>query len=167
MKKIYLAGFDVFRQDPKSWGEGLKRTCAEFGFEGLFPLDNEAPADLGGQALARWIYDANIALLEGADYVMANLDNFRGAEPDSGTCFEVGFAVARDIPVWAYVSDTRPLVEQVPCRTLPDGTAVDESGYIVEDFGLARNLMLSRSSTVIRRDARACLKAMAARRDRP
>ena len=59
MKKIYLAGPDVFRPDAPAWGLSLKALCREFGFDGLFPLDNAAPEDLSGAALATWIYQAN------------------------------------------------------------------------------------------------------------
>ncbi len=98
MKSLYLAGFDVFREDALDWGKQLKALCAEYGFEGLYPLDKQVPAGLHGPEAARWIYDANIALIRQADMVMANLDDFRGpGEPDSGTAFEVGFAVAARI----------------------------------------------------------------------
>jgi hypothetical protein len=96
VKKIYLAGPDVFRPDAPAWGLSLKALCREFGFDGLFPLDNAAPEDLSGPALATWIYEANIALIRKCDLVMANLAPFRGYEPDSGTAFEVALR-----PRWA------------------------------------------------------------------
>ena len=45
MKKIYLAGPDVFLPNAKEHGEVLKDRCLEYGFKGLFPLDNEVSAD--------------------------------------------------------------------------------------------------------------------------
>lgn len=45
---------------------------------------------------------ANIARLDSADGVIANLRDFRGTEPDAGTVFEVGYAHARGIPVIGY-----------------------------------------------------------------
>ena len=41
MKKIYLAGFDVFRKDAVERGIILKNLCEKYGYEGLYPLDNE------------------------------------------------------------------------------------------------------------------------------
>ena len=55
MQRIYLAGFDVFRADSLAHGERLKALCREYGYEGLYPLDNQAPAGLCGPALADWI----------------------------------------------------------------------------------------------------------------
>jgi len=44
--RIYLAGFDVFRVDALDYGRSLQRMCADAGFEGLYPLDALAQADL-------------------------------------------------------------------------------------------------------------------------
>jgi nucleoside 2-deoxyribosyltransferase len=155
--KLYLAGFDVFRPDALAHGDRLKALCAEQGHEGLFPLDHALPAGLHGPAAAHWIYEANLALIRRADAVLANLNDFRGHEPDSGTAFEVGFAAALGKPVWAYLDDDRPLIEQI-------GAPVDAQGLLVEDFGLPRNLMLVGAATLVRGDARAALMAMNAPR---
>jgi nucleoside 2-deoxyribosyltransferase len=163
MSTLYLAGFDVFRTDAGAHGERLKALCAEHGHQGLFPLDNAAPAGLEGLALARWIYEANVALIRRADVVVANVNNFRGAEPDSGTAFEIGFAAALGKPVWAYADDGRALVQQVACQLHPQGLWLDGQGLIVEDFGLARNLMIACAATLVQGDLRACLQALAQR----
>ena len=42
MKKVYIAGFDVFYPDAGKRGSKMKMACAEHGFIGLYPLDNEA-----------------------------------------------------------------------------------------------------------------------------
>ena len=51
------------------------------------------------------IYRACLEQLQRAGAVLCVLD---GADADSGTCFEVGFAVARGIPVVALRTDWRP-----------------------------------------------------------
>ena len=162
MATLYLAGFDVFRPDAVAHGERLKALCAEFGHLGLFPLDNAAPPALQGSARARWIYRANLALIHQADALLANLNNFRGLEPDSGTAFEVGYAAALGKAVWAYTDDMRPLVDQVPHLPNGQGAVVDAQGYTVEDFGWPRNLMLCAAATLVQGDARAALQAMGA-----
>jgi nucleoside 2-deoxyribosyltransferase len=93
MKKVYLAGPDVFRPDAKEHGERLKKLCAENRLEGLYPLDNEIPeSDDSRAATALAIYKANIELLKQADGVVANMMPFRGPSMDIGTGFETGFA---------------------------------------------------------------------------
>ena len=52
--------------------------------------------------MAEHIFTSNVAKLSEADGVIANLAPFRGHEPDSGTVFEVGYAIARGIPVIGY-----------------------------------------------------------------
>lgn len=158
---VYLAGLDVFRPDAVAQGERLKACCAAQGWQGLYPLDNALPEGLQGLAAARWICEANLALIRRADAVLANLNNFRGAEPDSGTAFEVGFAVALGKPVVGYLDDGRTLREQL-------GGARDADGLTVEDFGLPRNLMLACTAHLVVGDAQAGLTALTSRlRNRP
>ncbi|MGO4327424.1 nucleoside 2-deoxyribosyltransferase [Cupriavidus sp. 2TAF22] len=162
MKSIYLAGFDVFRANAVAYGERLKALCAQHGFAGLYPLDKAAPAGLPGPDTARWIYEANINLLRRADMVMANLDDFRGpGEPDSGTVFEVGFAVALQKPVWGYSSDAGTLLERVGVAKAASGEMLDARGFVVEDFGLGKNLMLACSVKLVDGGPAQCLAAMA------
>tara|TARA_Y100000815_G_scaffold239372_1_gene234248 strand:+ start:677 stop:1180 length:504 start_codon:yes stop_codon:yes gene_type:complete len=134
---VYLAGFDVFHSDALGRGDYLKQLCAEHGLRGLYPLDAQVPA--GETQPAQWICQANLQALRSADAVLANLGRFRGAEPDSGTVFEVGFACALGKPVWAYFAEQQPLIEQVD----HDEQGYCADGFLVEDFGLPRNLMLA------------------------
>lgn len=162
MKQIYLAGFDVFRPDALSHGEWLKQLCLAEGLEGLYPLDNQTPQGLAPAALAQWIYEANTQLIRQADAVMANLNPFRGAEPDSGTAFEVGYAVALGKPVWAYIDDDASLVQRVAvAKDDHPPRHLDAQGYTVEDFGLSLNLMLACSATVVVGGAPQCVAAVA------
>jgi len=139
MPTVYLAGFDVFEPDALQRGNHLKALCSEAGLEGLYPLDNQLPSGLAGPAAARWIYEQNVALIHRSDAVLANLNPFRGHEPDSGTAFEVGMATALGKPVWAWFKAQGSLRDQIPCDTL----GRDAHGFTVEDFGLPRNLMLA------------------------
>ncbi len=137
--KVYLAGFDVFRPDAIERGAYLKRLCAKHGLEGLYPMDNALPDGLSGTEAAHWIATQNMAMVRSCDAVLANLGNFRGAEPDSGTAFEMGAAVALGIPVWAYFNEKKPLREQIAT----DAQGLCTEGYVVEDFNLPKNLMLA------------------------
>ncbi len=176
--KVYLAGPDVFLPDAAAQGARLRVLCAEYGFVGCYPLDGDGDGDGDGsgdsgsgatsaaaltEADAHRIYQANIALIRSADVVMANLQNFRGYEPDSGTAFEVGFAAALRIPVWGYNAPSIPIVEQVPHATtdvLDLSEVRDADGYLIESFGMSRNLMLACSARLIDGDVRACLADM-------
>ncbi|MAK55103.1 MAG: nucleoside 2-deoxyribosyltransferase [Pusillimonas sp.] len=139
MKKVYLAGPDVFRVDSIEWGRHLKQLCHEAGLEGLYPLDNEISHIGSPYETARAIALANMNMIRQADGVVANLQWFRGKEPDSGTAFEVGAAIALNKPVWAYFPEQGSLKDQIET----DKNGFDADGLLVEDFGLPRNLMMA------------------------
>ena len=160
MKTIYLAGFDVFRPDAIEFGDFQKELCRQLGFEGLHPLDNAVPETLSGPERAQWIYRSNIALIHRADCISANVNRFRGAEPDSGTVFEIGYAVALGKPVWVYTQEARSLVEQLAVARAIDGRLVDESDFTVEDFALNLNLMIACSTKVVIGSLEDCLQQM-------
>lgn len=144
--KLYLAGPDVFRPDAHAWAASARALCRASGHEALVPLDGVAQDAAG-------IYAANIAMIRAADAVIANLAEFRGAEPDSGTAFEVGFAAALGKPVIGYVPTAELQRERVarafgPLCATADGW-MDHTGRRVEDFGLPLNLMLAVSARII------------------
>lgn len=147
MKKIYLAGFDVFAPDAVQRGAKMKMMCAEKGFIGCYPLDNKADNALD-------IFAGNCGLIDGADIVIANLNSFRGKEPDSGTCFEVGYAYAKGKIVYGYLSDVRTMREKLG--------ETDENGFSVENFGMAINLMLGCAAEIVEGDFAAALAVCAA-----
>ncbi|ADV28521.1 nucleoside 2-deoxyribosyltransferase [Pseudoxanthomonas suwonensis 11-1] len=165
IRSLYLAGPDVFRPDATRRGQELKALCARHGFEGLFPLDQDVPADITDPAgQAAWIYRNNIALIERADAVLANLDFFRGPEPDSGTCFEVGYAVAKGKPVYGYIPEQGSLAQRIRLRhpqAIGGDGLLDVHGWNIEEFGLPLNLMLSVPAPLVVGDAGVALAHVA------
>ena len=149
----------MFRPDAAEYGRRLVALCAEYGFEGIFPLAGALPAGLSPQELARHIYQANIAHIANCDAVVANLDFFRGPEPDSGTCFEVGYAVAQGKKVVGYVPESGSFAERIRRRhPAAVGTGLkDAAGWELEEFGLPLNLMLGVPCEVVVGDLRAAL----------
>jgi nucleoside 2-deoxyribosyltransferase len=164
LRRLYLAGPDVFRPDAIAHGRRLVALCAEFGFTGVFPFDNSPAGALAPTEFARRIYQANVAHIESCDAVLANLDFFRGPEPDSGTCFEVGYAVARGKAVVGYIPEGGSLAERIR-RRYPQAVGaglVDAAGWQLEEFGLPLNLMLAVPGRIVVGDARAALAVLRA-----
>ncbi|MET1114565.1 MAG: nucleoside 2-deoxyribosyltransferase [Comamonas sp.] len=141
---VYLAGPEVFYPDARAHGRRMLAVCEQAGFTGLFPLDAQLPPQPARQSLA--IFEANCALIERADAVVANLRDFRGFEPDSGTVWEVSHALARGKPVVGYCPTAATLVQRL--QASPHGKLFDAQ-CAVEDFGLPLNLMLAHSLSAI------------------
>jgi len=58
---------------------------------------------------------------------------------DVGTAYEVGYADALELAVFAYSTDRTVYASRVP---QPMRKCVDAHGWAVEDFGLTDNLMM-------------------------
>ena len=127
MKKIYLAGPDVFLPDALDVGRQKKELCRRFGFEGLFPLDLQMEGEPSGTDIFR----ADMALLRQADIGLFNLSPFRGPSADPGTVFELGIMMAMGKRVFGY-RNTELLYHQ----------RVEDDGFMIERFGLGDNLMI-------------------------
>lgn len=130
---IYLAA-PLFTAAEMAFNAGLAQRLRAAGRTVLVPQDFCAPyagppPDFAG------IHRACLEHLASASLVVAVLD---GADPDSGTCFEVGWACARGIPVIGLRTDIRP----------------------GEDGGLP-NCMLTRSCAAVVRSADEVLTAVA------
>lgn len=145
LKKIYIAGPDVFEKDAQQIGIKYKKICIKYGFEGLYPLDNEIKFTHKKET-AKVIFESNIKLIQQADIVIANLNNFRGKEPDSGTVWECGYASALGKEVYAYMDDTNTYIDRFKSNEKhldkELSVIVDTKDRIIEDFDLPINLML-------------------------
>jgi nucleoside 2-deoxyribosyltransferase len=144
--KLYLAGPDVFLPQAIEIGRIKKRLCAKYGFEGLYPFDNEVSPQ-HGEAVDRLIYRANIAMIQEADGGVFNLTPFRSPSADVGTVFELGFMSALDKPAYGYSNRTEDLLVRVKTDVAVqrhEGTGMwcDPQGMSIEDFGNADNLMI-------------------------
>lgn len=145
MKKIYLAGPDVFLPDPLDVGRRKKDLCRQFGMEGLFPIDTQD--DISNDAAA--IFRANCSLMAQADIGVFNLTPFRGPGLDAGTAFEVGFMFSQGKPLFGYTDSTEAYSKRAADSHGPTsrdkGYLSDADGYMIEEFHLVDNLMIARA----------------------
>lgn len=158
--KIYLAGPDVFRQDAEAWADSARALCRRYGFEPLLPTDH-------GEVAPDQIFQANIDLIRKAQIVAANLDPFRGPEPDPGTAFEMGYALALGKKVCGYVTKLETTLQRVAsagCQALPGNNEcdnpLDKNGMLIENFGLPCNLMLAIPTKIVEGGLEGCLQSI-------
>ena len=145
MKKIYIAGPDVFEKDSIEIGKRYVQICKNYGFQGMYPLDNEIDFNQEKKKIAMDIFLANVELINQADIVVANLNPFRGKEADSGTVWECGYAYGLGKEVIGYMDLTSSYSEQFleSEKSLHGSFYVDNNGRIIEEFDYPINLMIA------------------------
>jgi len=161
--KIYLAGPDIFRPDAAAWAEAAREICRRYRFEPLLPIDN-------GGTTPEKIFQINIDLIRKAQIVVANLDPFRGVEPDSGTAFELGFAFALGKKICGYVTRLDTMANRVKITegwVEKDATSnarlTDNQGMLIENYNLPCNLMLAVPTHIVEGGLEACLQSIRGR----
>lgn len=146
--KVYLAGFEVFRPDASEHGRQMKQLCAEYGFEGIFPLDKDIKPQPTKLETATAIFEGNVKLVHKADIIIANLNPFRGHEPDSGTVFECGLGYALNKKLYGHIEDGRSITEKLQFG-IDSETGLYQDSMNVENFELPINLMLGISIEMV------------------
>lgn len=146
--KVYMAGFEVFKPDAVEIGIRMKQLCKEYGFEGIFPLDKDIKPRPDLLETAKAIFEGNVRLVEKADIVIANLNPFRGKEPDSGTVFECGLGYGLGKKLYGFLADDRTMAEKLLPET-EAATGLYADGMRIENFGLPMNVMLSIPITIV------------------
>lgn len=96
--KIYLAG-PLFTTPEREFNAQLTSRLRALGHEVFLPQEHPAAGPSGAA-----LFQKDLAGLDGADGVVAIMD---GADPDSGTSWECGYAYARKKPVVLFRSDLR------------------------------------------------------------
>jgi nucleoside 2-deoxyribosyltransferase len=146
MKKIYLAGPEVFLPNSVQLFRNLKKLCKDFGFEAFSAFDGEVTKEIGLKR-AEKIFLENCKLIDKVDLVIANCNRFRGAVLDDGTSFEIGYAFAKKKKIFGFINKIKTLPqiveETVPTLKHSSGYRIDTHGFLLnEDFGNTINLML-------------------------
>jgi nucleoside 2-deoxyribosyltransferase len=95
--KIYLAG-PLFTAAERSFNRRLRDLLQQSGHEVWLPQEHEPRS-----RTARDIFLTDVEGLDSSDVVVANMD---GPDPDSGTCWECGYAYKKK-PIVVYRTDFR------------------------------------------------------------
>ncbi|MFZ0664386.1 MAG: nucleoside 2-deoxyribosyltransferase [Acidimicrobiales bacterium] len=133
--RVYLAGPEVFLPNALELGDKKKRICSEYGFDGVFPLDQTlSQQGLSKTEAAFAIADICVDLMDGCDLGIANMTPFRSVSMDVGTAIELGYMAAAGTLVFGYTN----VDDHYMVRVAASGS---DDGYEVEDFDLCDNLM--------------------------
>jgi nucleoside 2-deoxyribosyltransferase len=97
--KLYFAG-PLFTTPERTWNAEVTAALRAAGYEIFLPQEQEAGKDAAG------IFATDVGGVDWADGLVAIMD---GLDPDSGTCWEVGYAYGRKKPVVLVRTDTRSM----------------------------------------------------------
>jgi len=131
--RVYLAA-PLFSEAERSYNTALADLLRQHLFEVYVPQetgDDTAHRDMPEHAR---IYDQNKKALHEADVVVAVID---GADADSGTAWEMGYATALNIPVFALRTDFRKVGthEQVNLMLEQASTVVKNQEALLQAIG--------------------------------
>lgn len=96
--KIYMAG-PLFSTAELAFNSELARALRNLGHEVFLPQEHEQRKDMPAA-----IFESDVRGLDWAEVVVACLD---GPDPDSGTCWELGYAYGKQKPSIVYRTDFR------------------------------------------------------------
>ncbi len=156
IKKVYMAGPDIFRPEWPDTAARILNASAAWGFEPLLPIPAGQSLDRPGVTGitspgtaedAQPVFASCLAMVRSCDAVVADITPFRGDEPDSGTVFEIATAYSLRKPVIAYTRDTRLTHERHAHNgsSTENGALLCRSGLLVERFGLPCNVMVAQA----------------------
>lgn len=102
--RVYLAG-PLFTQAEWLWNEHIATRLTQRSLEVLVPQRRAEPMLMGKEPFnPGLLFEENLRQIENADAIVAILD---GADPDSGTSWECGYAFKLGTPVIGVRSDIR------------------------------------------------------------
>lgn len=127
---IYLAGPEVFLADAHDLGVRKKAICEQYGFVGLFPLDEGEVPPASPADTAHFIFDRCIEMMNRSDLGIANMTPWRGVSMDVGTAVEIGYLHGVGKPVFGYTNVAADYADR--CA---------DDACEIEAFGFHDNLM--------------------------
>jgi len=130
---VYVAG-PLFNAAERAAAEGVEAICRRAGLRTFLPHRDEGLLGQQGKTPAR-VFRADVAGLARADLVVAILN---GPTVDTGTAWEIGYAVAKGKTVIGYLDDLR-------ARRGPDPV----------DLMISRSCNIARSTAELRHMLRA------------
>jgi nucleoside 2-deoxyribosyltransferase len=149
MKRVYLAGPDVFLPNAVALGEQKKALCTNYGFVGLVPADKKLRLDdiEGKHAKGVAIYRADVALMQDSDFAICHLTPYDGTSADVGTVFELGWMTGAGKPCLGYTNSPLSILDRIKAlghriSLDAEGKPINDKGLRQEDFDMADNLMI-------------------------
>jgi nucleoside 2-deoxyribosyltransferase/predicted secreted protein len=101
--RVYLAA-PLFSEGERAYNLSISQILRNNFFDVFLPQETGDDSHTRIKEEQSWIFSENLKALEKADIIVAIID---GADADSGTAWEIGYAYARGKPVFALRTDFR------------------------------------------------------------
>lgn len=119
-KKVYIAG-PLFSEAELDFNKKLKEAVAKKGFPVYLPQENsEDTAHMRHEHKQNYIFQQNVEIIDDSDIILAVLD---GADVDSGTAWEIGYAYAKGKSIFGLRTDFRTLGSEGMINLMIDQSA--------------------------------------------
>ncbi len=147
---IYIAGPACFYYDGYALWHAQRKKAEYYGFKVVMPTTNALDLTHSDpRENADAIFRNCAAAMNESTAIIADLESFRGTEPDGGTLFEMGMAYARGARLYAYTRDKRPMLHKTRAALLKGGRVTDEAGRPIPYFELPFCPCLTASAEII------------------
>ncbi len=131
-ESIYIAGPECFYENGYDLWSAMGKSAEHYGFNVVMPTKNALKLDNEDlRKNADEIFQNCAKAMNEATAIIADLEFFRGFEPDGGTLFEIGMAHARGIRCYGFTRDKRDMVFKYKNAVLKDCIVYDEEGRIL------------------------------------
>lgn len=132
--RIYLAA-PLFSAAEREYNLTLKQFLNRYLFEIYLPQEEGDTDNARYKDDLKTIFEHNMQVLQTSDLILAVID---GADADSGTAWEMGYAYAHNIPIFALRTDFRMAGkdELVNLMLEQSATVIREPHEILENLGL-------------------------------
>lgn len=160
-EKIYIAGPECFYTGGFAILNAMRRRVESLGMGVTLP--NDHPLDMENpnlQKRADSIFADLKAVMNETTAIVADLEAYRGSEPDSGTIYEIGMAYARGIRCYGYTRDKRPLAWKDQKYVMRDGVVYDEHGKPAPYKELPFSPCVIGSTKIVEGDFDDCIKML-------
>ena len=144
--KVYWVGPYVFAKSSEMMIKKMQAVAKDHNFR-LLPagIIDSSTEDMNA------LYRENLVQMKSADFMIADISQFRGVSAENGTAFSMGFMYGLGKPVFAYSGDRLLFYDRIVADLVlhdrkvvetVDGRIRDDHGDSLEVFDMADNLML-------------------------
>lgn len=158
---IYIAGPECFYTHGPDMLMAMRKRAESLGFQVTLP--NDHPLDMLNedyQKRADSIFEDLKTAINHSTVILSDLEAYRGAEPDSGTVYEIGMAYARGIRSYGYTRDKRSMAAKNQHAVLKDKMVYDEKGRVMPYSMLPFLPSVIGSTKIIEGDFDDCLRTL-------